>query len=431
MSNFLKQPELLKESSRDLDFFSFDSYAKSLHNNLRSNTSPTVTTLVGKYGTGKSVLLNEVKKLTEESKAKNKPKWVFFECWQYPDKRDLWEALILELVAELDGKKLDQEKNPYSDIKGWREHLSSFLSSVNGAVATLVGTALVYWLIFSHADDKTKTVLLAVSTAIVLILLASIQTIVKPQGKSTVSRLADYKGELEKVLLDNGGPLYIVLEDVDRAGELGSRFFETVSHFVKEDKFSKKNIKVIVPVADIDGKENKLLHDSIDKASDNILYFNPSFNCDRFITELFNDDFLDEPTKLLLTNTINPLIGRGVSIRKMKHLLRNSLIKQKRLATKEFHSHLEICIAVEFSKHMETSVGSSTIYSQSRNRYEHKPLYEWALSKKMIDLGENDPEKAIEPRDYLKKSSEIFAEIKHEDRSSNGSSRGGKPLHYR
>lgn len=431
MNDLVKRPELLKESNRDFDFFNFDKYARNLYNNLKSTSTPTVTTLVGEYGTGKSVLLNEVKKLTDESKAKNRPKWIFFECWQYPDKRDLWEALIIELVAEIEDKELDEEANPYSDIGGWRSKLSGFLSDAKNALATVLGVALVYWLVFSTAPDETKDVLMALSTAVALILLASIQILVKPQNKSAVSRLSDYKQELEETLLKHDGPLYIVLEDVDRAGELGRRFFETVSHFVKEDKFAKKNIKVVVPVAGIDDADKKLLHDSIDKASDNILYFKPAFNCDKFITEVFSKEFLDESTKRLLISTINPLVGRSVSVRKMKHLLRNALVKHKRLHSKEFESHLAICIAVEFSKHMKSSIGSSTIYSQAANRYEHKPLYEWAVHNKMIDRGENDPEKAIDSRDYLKKSNEVFAGIGHEDKGSNGSSRGGKPLYYR
>ncbi|HRN90062.1 MAG TPA: P-loop NTPase fold protein [Candidatus Saccharibacteria bacterium] len=431
MKDIIKSPELLKESNRDFDFFSFDKYAKNLHNNLKSNTTPTVTTLVGAYGTGKSVLLNEVKKLTDESKAKNKPKWVFFECWQYPDKRDLWEALILELVAKIDGKELDETANPYSDMSGWRDKLTDFLNNAGGAVVSLIGLAIVYWLVFSTENDEVKSVLLAVTTAAALVLLASIQVFVKPQAKSAVSRLSDYKDELESTLLKHDGALYIVLEDVDRAGELGRRFFETVSHFVKEDKFTKKNIKVIVPVADIDGNDRKSLHDSIDKASDNILYFKPAFNCEKFITEVFSDEFLDEPTKQLLASTINPLVGRSINVRKMKHLLRNSIVKHKRLLSKDFDSRLEICIAVEFSKHMSSSFSSTTtLYSQAGNHYEHKPLYDWAKAKSLLVLESDDPEnKEIDAQSHFKQSSEIFADIRHQDMSTN--SRRHAPIYRR
>lgn len=431
MNNLLKRPELLKESNRDFDFFNFGKYAKNLYTNLRSSTAPTITTLVGEYGTGKSVLLNEVKRLTDASKAKSKPKWIFFECWQYPDKRDLWEALILELVAEIDGKELDETVNPYSDMNGWRDKLTEFLNKAGGAIVSLIGLALVYWLVFSTQSSEAQNILLAVTTAAALVLLASIQVFIKPQAKSAVSRLSDYKQELEHTLLKHDGPLYIVLEDVDRAGELGRRFFETVSHFVKEDKFAKKNIKVIVPVASIDSPEQKALRDSVDKASDNILYFKPAFNCAEFITEVFSEDFLNEPTKKLLVSTINPLVGRRINLRKMKHLLRNSIVKHRRLLSKDFESHLEICIAVEFSKHMKAdSYGDSTLYALAVNQYKHKPLYEWTLANKLITLDSDDPEnKEVDAQEHFKQSPEIFADIRHNDMPTN--SRRHAPIYRR
>ena len=247
MEEIFKNPELLKESNRDFDFFSFEEYAKNLHNNLKSNTFPAVTTLVGEYGTGKSVLLNEVKKLTDESTAKNKPKWVFFECWQYPDKKDLWEALILDLVEQIDGeKKRNQMLSSYSNIESWREWFSRYLNKTGAAIAVVVATAFLTWLI---SDDNVRDFLIPVATAFVVVLVASIELLTKPESKSAVSRLSDYKSELEKTLLSHKGPLYIVLEDVDRAGELGRRFFETVSHFVKEKKFTKKKLLGSMPAS--------------------------------------------------------------------------------------------------------------------------------------------------------------------------------------
>lgn len=427
MSDLIKNPDLLKESNRDFDFFNFDKYARNLHNNLKSSSIPTVTTLVGEYGTGKSVLLNEVKKLTDESKAKDKPKWVFFECWQYPDKKDLWEALILDLVEQIGGeKKRDKMLSSYSDIESWRDWFSRYLNKTGAAMAVIVATAFLVWLI---TDDDTRSFLIPVATSLIVVLVASIELLTRPESKSAVSRLSDYKSELEKTLLSHTGPLYIVLEDVDRAGELGRRFFETVSHFVKEKKFEKKNIKVIVPVADIDSSDRKSLHDSIDKASDNILYFRPAFNCENFITEVFSDEFLSESTKQLLVSTINPLVGRKINIRKLKHLLRNSIVKHRRLLSKDFASRLEICIAVEFSKYMNASYSSTTtLYSQAANNYEHKPLFEWASQNKLINRDPDEPETIeVRPKDHFKKSEDIFPGVSYEDMGTNMST-GSKKI---
>lgn len=417
MNDFVnvKRPELLKESNRDFDFFDFQSKAKNLYNSLKSDMAPTVTVLIGDYGTGKSVLLNEVRKLTKQSKTSEKSKWVFFECWQYPDKRDLWEALILELVAEIDGKNLDEEAKNYSDIKNWRDKLVEFLSDAKAALGTLVGAAIVYWLVFNSATDEVKNILMAVTVATVLVLLASLQVLIKPQTKSTISRLSDYKSELEKTIRKYQGPLYIVLEDVDRAGELGRRFFETVSHFVKSDKFAKKNIKVIVPITGMDEVEGRPLRDSIDKASDNILFFSTRYDCEQFITEIFSKEFLDEPTKLLITSTVNPLLGNSISVRKMKHLFRNALTKHRRLLNKDLGSQLAICIAVEFSKHMSTGFGDSNLYAQAGGSYRHEPLYKWASQKELLDFSADDTTKEVQARDYFKVSDEVFADIRYKD----------------
>ncbi len=430
MSNVLKNPELLKETNREFDFFDFQSHAKNLFKTIESLNGPNVTTLIGSYGSGKSVLLNEVAILSKKSKSKKQPKWIFFECWQYPDKKDLWEALILDLVEQIDGKKLDTTANPYSDLEGWRDKLASYLNNWKTALASLLGIALVFWVALSIVDDKNLfTILVSLTTAAILILLGTIEQLIKPQSKSSVSRLADYKVELERTLLSYDGPIYIVLEDVDRAGELGRRFFETVSHFVKEDKFLKKSIKVIVPVAEVDGPEAKHLQDSIDKASDNILFFKPKFNCERFISEVFTDEFLDANTAQLLSSTINPLLGKTVSVRKLKHILRNALAKHNRLNSKQFQSILQICIAIEFSKYMIQEYGGSILFDNKGN-FKHKPLFEWAENQGLLSTETDSEQIHIAPKDYFSVSDEMYADIRFKDSATN-SSTAGKSIHNR
>lgn len=429
MKDIIKNPELLKESNREFDFFDFTKYAKNLLKSLKAYSSPTVTTIIGGYGTGKSVLLNEVRKLSVQSKNKHPAKWVFFECWQYPDKRDLWEALILELVEQIDGKKKrDEMLRSYSDIKTWRDGLVEHLANTKVAISTAAGIAFVTWITL-QLDDAARNILISIITALILVLLASIEFIVKPESKSSVSRLSDYKSELEATLKNHEGSLYIVLEDVDRAGELGRRFFETVSHFVKDDMFLGKDIKVVVPIADIDDTKNKALRDSIDKASDNILHFNPRYSVDRFVKEVFTESFLDEPTRQMLSATITPLLGRDISVRKMKHILRNAMIKYRRLRAKDFEANLAICIAIEFSKYMNGPYsGGSTLYSQAAHNYGHKPLFEWATQKQLIKLESDDPDTTVvHPQERFRKSEDNFPGIRYEDLDTS-SRTGGKRI---
>lgn len=428
MTNYLKNSDILNETNREFDFFNFNDYAKNLYKSLRSSTGPIVTTLVGGYGTGKSVLLNEVKKLSDQSQAQNRPKWVFFECWQYPDKRDLWEGLILETVESIEGKpRRDKMEASYSDIPSWRVGIANFLKDTKAAIATVAVISVLSFSVFSFANNLIVNILISLLTAMAVVLLAAIEFTMRPDSKSSISRLSDYKSELESILKKHQGSLYIVLEDVDRAGDLGTRFFETVAHFIKSTALKQKSIKIIVPISD--DTANKELSDSMDKVSDNILHFKPSYKSEGFLKELFTEEFLDDPTKDMLTSIIDPLVGRQISIRKMKHTLRNAIVKYKRLNTNSFNADLAICIAVEFSKYMKEGYGSSTLYSQASNHYKHTPLLTWATQKGKLDTSSDDPEKEIDPQDYFKRSPDVFDSIRYADQNTN--TRRSKPIYRR
>jgi hypothetical protein len=431
VTNFLKKPELLQETNRNYDLFSFEHYAHNLYKSITSGPGPAVITLVGGYGTGKSVLLNEVKKLSAQSKLKNKPKWVFFESWQYPDKRDLWEALIIDLVTEVDGEdKRDQMLRSYSDVKTWRNKIPDVLGDIKTAVATIFGLFLMSFILLSLENEFVRNTFLSLVTALVLVLLGSLEAIIRPESKSAVSRLSDYKQELQDTLKNYNGTLYIVLEDVDRGGELGVRFCETVAHFIKDSNLKNKNIKIIVPISS--DSSTKELQESIEKISDNVLYFKPRYNCERFISEVFANNFLDEPAKQMLIATINPLLGHSISVRKMKHILRNAMTKHHRLLSSKFNSKLEICIAVEFSKYMRNeNTGSASVYEYAESRYRHKPLFDWASQKGMIETLSDDPKKDIQPRDYFKSSSDIFDGIIYTDQKTDMSRSKDTYTYYR
>ena len=418
MRKFLKNPLLLQESSRDFDFFSFDDNAKNLYRTLSANSRPTVTTIIAPYGSGKSVLLNEVKKISEADNKGKDTKWIFFECWQYPDKRDLWEGLIVESIERIEGEaKKNEIINTYSDLPSWRGDLANFLNSTKSAIGTVIAIFAISFVVLRLDNDWLTDTLVALLTALVVLLIATIGFFIQPVSKSSISRLSDYKQELTDSVTGYEGTLYIVLEDVDRAGALGMRFFETVSHFIKDSSLKDKNIKIIVPISD-DSKHQNLI-DSIEKVSDNTLRFNPRYNADKYLSELFTDEFLTESTTTLLSSTINPLISGSISIRKMKHVLRNAIIKHERLNDGEFKSKLEICIAIEFSKYMRDNFGTSTLFNNAANQFKHIPLYNWAQVNQLLSTTPDDPETEVEAVDYFKSSSEIFDDIRHEDHHTN------------
>lgn len=429
MSNPIKNASLLQETNRDFDFFDFEQSSKNLYSILQSNDKPSVTALIGGYGTGKSVLLNETRKLSDTRSRGKSPKWVVFECWQYPDKNDLWEGFIVELVRAIGGdEKSRKMQMSYSAVGSWRDWLAKYTNKTGVAIATLVGAIVCLLLI---GNDDLRREITPLLTAFIVVLFASVELLVRPDSKSNVSRLSDYKNELMGILTDYKGLLYVVLEDVDRAGDQGGRFFEAVSHFVRDDELKNSNIKLIVPIADTKQTNNTALRNSIEKASDNILYFKPSYDSSTFLSEVFTSEFLDKPTMELLRAIIN-LTLRSISIRDMKHILRNAVAKYNRLKRKIVEPSLTMCIAVEFFKRTSGQHGDRTIYEEamSGSSFKHDALYSWAEQKGLLSLKSSDETKEIRSDGQFMRSSELFLDIQPEDVNTHTST-GGKMIHNR
>ena len=81
----------------------------------------------------------------------------------------------------------------------------------------------------------------------VFIALAGINRIF-PIHESKMKTLAQYKDELSKVIKKNNQPVVIVIEDVDRSGNDGQRFLETLKCFL--DDLRDKSLLVICPQRD-------------------------------------------------------------------------------------------------------------------------------------------------------------------------------------
>ena len=85
MSVVIKRPELPDGSNRDIDIIDFSKSRDALLRVIKKNKDPSITAIKGSYGTGKSVLLNYLRK-------KTKDKYVHFDSWGYMNKQDLWEG---------------------------------------------------------------------------------------------------------------------------------------------------------------------------------------------------------------------------------------------------------------------------------------------------------------------------------------------------
>lgn len=68
--------------------------------------------------------------------------------------------------------------------------------------------------------------------------------------------------QIQKILndlLDNIDEenIYIVIEDIDRSGDSGIYFLETLNHFFKNNFKSEKKVRIIVPISDKKYEESR------------------------------------------------------------------------------------------------------------------------------------------------------------------------------
>ena len=217
-------PEVLEETTeeRPLD------YQKSEIEKIKNYTirqikknRPKIVAYLAPYGSGKSVILNNV--LNELPEGYNK---IQFDIWQCSDKKDIWESFLIKVLSEL---KHEAEKKIINRIDGtkirWISLVLFFLC--------YLGVSFIAWFLLKDYDHEPARFLRAflIYAAPVFLALAGINKFF-PVYESKMKTLAQYKEELNKVIKNNNRPTVVVIEDVDRSGNGGQRFLETLKCFL-------------------------------------------------------------------------------------------------------------------------------------------------------------------------------------------------------
>jgi hypothetical protein len=242
---FIKNEDLLKESCKVDDLLDFSLEIAKFKKRIAVIEKPSVIALVGPFGIGKSTMLYQI-----EKEMNKKVKWVNFDAWKYPDRKNLWEGFVLDFTKEISQKDFEiTDKIIKGEQNEDKKTLINILSKIPG-FAALEG--LNHFLNTSPArrDDEIQKIL---------------------------------KDQIKKLKSD----LFIVVEDIDRSGDFGIFFLETLKQFISGLEVDKKLI-VIVPISD-SSYYQKL--DSYLKSVDYFDFFQPSqIKLDKFITEIFQDD---------------------------------------------------------------------------------------------------------------------------------------------
>ncbi len=339
-NTFIKRPELIEESYQTEDLLDFSSIIDDFKERINKINNNSVVGLIGPYGSGKSTMLYQIykdqinvgnhnnSKASKGNNSKNnstppKEKWFIFDAWQYPERKDLWEGFVLDIARQCDEKLFKKIENRIDGNTGKNKKALS-----NAAIDTSA-------LIFPPAKIlKNFTYLF--------------QT-------SPIKRVYDFQDLLLDILnrIDTTGEkVFIVIEDIDRSGDMGIYFLETLKYFIKNcEKDIKHKIIVIVPMGEEIWQEggDKKIQDSYSKILDlNITFPQEDIDFTNFINQVFDIDILlkseDLKTNMISSNKNfkNILITSfsDITISHLRYLFENMILKEQQKTIRDIKSIL-------------------------------------------------------------------------------------------
>ncbi len=244
IDGFIKNHELLEEKSNVPDLLGCEPACAMFAKKLDSLTKSSVVALVGPFGSGKSTMLHQI--MTQRSE---KELCIEFDAWKYPDRKDLWEGFVLDL-AKCIGPKIKAETE--NKIKGTiHNDVKALINTVSG----IFGLSFIKGL--NHFFER-----------------------------SPAKRVDDIQDILAKCINNCEKEILVIVEDIDRSGDSGVFFLETLKQFIRCAVLNKK-ITIIVPISNA-SYYNKL--DSYLKCIDYFEFFiQNEIKLSKFVDEVFDE----------------------------------------------------------------------------------------------------------------------------------------------
>ena len=318
-NSFIKDNKLLMETPKVRDLFNSKEQINSFSSLLDSIDKSGSFGFVGGFGTGKSTLIENVKQKRIEEK-KNEM-WVEFDAWKFPDRKDLWEGFVLEFARQIDKEVFEEARKKIDgENKNGTKTLINVLSS--GINLFYPGAGIIKN--FSHFF---KT--------------------------SPARRVFEIQEILEKIIKKQKKDIFIIIEDIDRSGDSGIFFLETLKQFF-DNINSDNKLVAIVPIANDRFEAKK---DSFLKCLNFVEYFDFSdIKLDNFVEEVFEDEFIRDPNKKsqvvsFLETTFSEY--NDMTPRLLKFILRKTNFNFKRQVDDELEPDFRLAIIFEFSKYLK------------------------------------------------------------------------------
>lgn len=242
-------------------------------------------------------------------------KWIHFDAWKYPERRDMWEWFILDTAEQI----WTWRKNTADEIDGKDITISEWI---------LTTLSIIPWL---WGLDKLNKIF----------------------ESRWAKRIFDLQEILKKIILSYDKDITIVIEDIDRSWEYGILFLETLNQFLKHYLWE-KNIKIITLISK--DSYNKNLESYL-KCVDAFEFFVPNYkNFEKFVDTYFNSFVPNtfDPTGTLTKPQITSFLfelSKVMSIRLIKNILRKADLVYKRQDEDKILSDFRIVITIEASKY--------------------------------------------------------------------------------
>lgn len=339
-NSFIKNPELLDEAVGGQDYLGVEDKVKALGRILDSIESNTVIGLVGSFGLGKSTLIQLVR---EQRESTNGELWISFDAWKFPDRKELWDGLILETARQFGT-------------------LKKVKSKIDGSKSKVVEGGI------DVADAITKIAAPAWTPAATVIgkfAKASMELINNLPAK----RIFEMEDIFHELLAseERGDTIVFVVEDVDRSGVQGLFFLETLKQFISTHDVGKK-IVVIAPVSDESYNKNL---DSYLKCIDRVefLFKEQKVDFNNFVDNIISDD-IDLHDKRVVADFLSHLYfyHQGINMRKVKLIMRQANAQYISLVGSGYVPDMFVCIAVAASRYVFDADKSRLESTLSRGR---------------------------------------------------------------
>ena len=319
-NSFIKNDKLLMETPKVQDLFNLEEQINSFSSLLDSINRSGSFGFVGGFGTGKSTLIENVKKKRIDEK-KNEM-WVEFDARKVPDRKDLWEGFVLEFARQVEEKTFETARK---EIDG-------------------------------KSKDDIKTLIYVVSDLPGARIIKNFNHFFKT---SPARRVFEIQEILEGIIKKQKKDIFIIIEDIDRSGDSGRFFLETLKQFFDNIDLDNKLV-AIVPIANDKFETEK---DSFLKCLNFIEYFDFSnIKLDNFVGEIFEEEFIQDPDKKsqvvsFLESTFNGTISEYANMnpRLLKSILRKANFNFKRQVDSELKPDFRLTIIFEFSKYLDRS----------------------------------------------------------------------------